>query len=152
MTTTPIDVLLIEDSPGDVRLIQEAFRGANEAIRLHVTGDGEEAIAFLMHQGKYARDYAPRPHIILLDLNLPKVDGHEVLSFLKNDDALKMIPTVVLTSSDAQADILRSYELHANCFLKKPVKLEDFISLVQSINDFWLTNVRLPHKGWPSAR
>jgi CheY-like chemotaxis protein len=143
---TAIDVLLVEDNPGDVRLTQEAFREANEAIRLHVTRDGEEAIAFLRQQGKYAQAHAPRPHIILLDLNLPKMNGHEFLALLKGDESLKMIPVVILTSSDAEADIVKSYELHANAYLKKPVTLEEFVALVQSINDFWLTKVKIPNK------
>lgn len=146
MKATPVDVLLVEDNPGDVRLTQEAFREANEAIRLHVTKDGEEAVAFLRQQGKYARDYAPRPHIILLDLNLPKMSGHEFLALLKGDESLKMIPIVVLTSSDAESDIVKSYELRANAYLRKPVTLEGFVALVQSINDFWLTKVKLPNK------
>ncbi|MGA3304588.1 MAG: response regulator [Stellaceae bacterium] len=146
MKATAIDVLLVEDNPGDVRLTQEAFREANEAIRLHVTRDGEEAIAFLRHQGKYAQAHAPRPHIILLDLNLPKMNGHEFLALLKGDESLKMIPVVILTSSDAEADIVKSYELHANAYLKKPVTLEEFVALVRSINDFWLTKVKLPNK------
>jgi chemotaxis family two-component system response regulator Rcp1 len=141
---TPIDVLLVEDSPGDVRLTQEAFRVANGAIHLHVAADGVEAMAFLKQQGKYT--HAPRPHIILLDLNLPKMDGREVLALIKEDEGLKSIPTVILTTSEAEVDILRSYQLQANCYLSKPVQLDAFEALVKSINDFWLTKVKLPHK------
>lgn len=137
-----MDVLLVEDSPGDVRLTQEAFRDANRAINLHVAGDGVEAMAFLRHEGAHAD--SPRPDLILLDLNLPKMDGREVLALIKEDDGLKTIPTIVLTTSDAEADIVRSYELQANCYLNKPVELETFEALVKSINDFWLTKVRLP--------
>jgi CheY-like chemotaxis protein len=144
LKTTPIDVLLVEDSPGDVRLTQEAFRVANGSIHMHVATDGVEAMAFLRQQGKYA--HAPRPHIILLDLNLPRMDGREVLALIKEDESLKSIPTVILTTSEAEVDILRSYQLQANCYLSKPVQLEAFEALVKSINDFWLTKVKLPHK------
>jgi two-component system, chemotaxis family, response regulator Rcp1 len=140
----PIQVLLVEDSPGDVRLTQEAFRDANPSIRLHVAPDGVEAMAFLRQQGKYLG--APRPDLILLDLNLPKMDGREVLAHIKEDDDLKTIPTVILTTSDAEADIVKSYELQANCYLTKPVQLDAFESLVKSINDFWLTKARLPQQ------
>jgi two-component system, chemotaxis family, response regulator Rcp1 len=138
----PADVLLVEDSPGDVRLTQEAFRDAN--VRLHVAVDGVEALSFLQREGSHAS--APRPDIILLDLNLPKMDGRALLGRIKEDDALRMIPTVILTTSDAHADIEQSYKLQANCYLCKPVQLESFESLVKSINDFWLTMVRLPHR------
>ena len=137
-----LEVLLVEDSPGDVRLTQEAFRDANTSIHLHVASDGVEAMAFLRHQGTHGN--APRPDIILLDLNLPKMDGREVLAHIKEDDSLKMIPTVILTTSDAEADIAKCYQLHANCYLKKPVQLNAFENLVKSINDFWLTKVELP--------
>jgi len=140
----PIEVLLVEDSPGDVRLTQEAFREANPAIRLHVAMDGVEAMAFLNRQGVHAQ--APRPDLILLDLNLPKMDGREVLAHIKDDAALKTIPTVILTTSDAEADIVKSYQLNANCYLSKPVQLDAFESLVGSINDFWLTKVKLPQQ------
>ena len=138
----PIEVLLVEDSPGDVRLTQEAFRGANPSIRLHVATDGVEAMAFLRREGIH--DQAPRPDLILLDLNLPKMDGREVLAHIKEDATLKTIPTVILTTSDAEADIVKSYQLQANCYLSKPVQLDVFESLVGSINDFWLTKVKLP--------
>jgi chemotaxis family two-component system response regulator Rcp1 len=138
----PIEVLLVEDSPGDVRLTQEAFRDANMTIRLHVATDGVQAMAFLRHEGTHV--HAPRPDLILLDLNLPKMDGREVLAHIKADEDLKTIPTVILTTSDAESDIVKSYELQANCYLSKPVQLEAFESLVKSINDFWLTRVKLP--------
>jgi two-component system, chemotaxis family, response regulator Rcp1 len=140
----PINVLLVEDSPGDIRLTQETFRDANRAIHLHVATDGVEAMAFLRRHGTHV--HAPRPDIILLDLNLPKMDGREVLARIKEDDSLKLIPTVILTTSDAEADIVRSYQLHANCYLRKPVQLDEFEKLVKSINDFWLTTVKLPQQ------
>jgi chemotaxis family two-component system response regulator Rcp1 len=140
----PIQVLLVEDSPGDVRLTQEAFRDANRTIQLHVANDGVEAMAFLRHEGAYV--HAPRPDLILLDLNLPKMDGREVLAHIKEDEKLKTIPTVILTTSDAEADIVQSYQLQANCYLTKPVQLDAFVNLVKSINDFWLTKVKLPQQ------
>jgi CheY-like chemotaxis protein len=140
----PIEVLLVEDSPGDVRLTQEAFREANESIHLHVAVDGVEAMAFLRHEG--AHKLAPRPDLILLDLNLPKMDGREVLARIKGDESLKIIPTVILTTSGAEADVVKSYQLQANCYLNKPVQLDAFESLVKSINDFWLTKVKLPRQ------
>jgi chemotaxis family two-component system response regulator Rcp1 len=138
----PINVLLVEDSPGDVRLTQEAFGAANPSIQLHVATDGVEAMAFLRREGANAA--APRPNLILLDLNLPKMDGREVLALIKEDDRLKTIPTVILTTSEAEVDIVKSYQLHTNCYLTKPVQLENFESLVKSINDFWMTKVTLP--------
>jgi two-component system, chemotaxis family, response regulator Rcp1 len=140
----PIEVLLVEDSPGDVRLTQEAFRDANKAIHLHVASDGVEAMSFLRREGIHAQ--APRPELILLDLNLPKMDGREVLAHIKEDASLKTIPTVILTTSEAEADIVRSYQLQANCYLSKPVQLDAFEALVKSINDFWLTKVKLPQQ------
>ena len=140
----PIQVLLVEDSPGDVRLTQEAFRDANQSILLHVASDGVEAMAFLRREGVNVQ--APRPDLILLDLNLPKMDGREVLAHIKEDDNLKTIPTVILTTSDAESDIVRSYQLQANCYLTKPVQLDAFEGLVKSINDFWLTKVKLPQQ------
>jgi chemotaxis family two-component system response regulator Rcp1 len=137
-----IEVLLVEDSPGDVRLTQEAFREVNTAIHLHVASDGVEAMAFLHRTGAF-KD-APRPDFILLDLNLPRMDGREVLNKIKQDDDLKTIPVVVLTTSSSEQDILKSYELQANCYLIKPVQLDAFESLVVSINDFWLTRAKLP--------
>ena len=140
----PIEVLLVEDSPGDVRLTQEAFREANIAIHLHIASDGVEAMTFLKKQGGHA--HAPRPDLILLDLNLPRMDGREVLAHIKEDENLKTIPTVILTTSEAEADIVKSYELQANCYLSKPVQLDAFESLVKSINDFWLTKAKLPRQ------
>jgi len=140
----PIEVLLVEDSPGDVRLTREAFRDANPTIHLHVASDGVEAMAYLRREGVYAQ--APRPDLILLDLNLPKMDGREVLAHIKHDAGLKTIPTVILTTSSAEADIVKSYQLQANCYLTKPVQLDAFESLVKSINDFWLTRAKLPQQ------
>jgi CheY-like chemotaxis protein len=140
-----IEVLLVEDSPGDVRLTQEALREANRDIRLHVASDGVEAMAFLLREGVHAR--APRPDLILLDLNLPRMDGREVLANIKTHASLKQIPTIILTTSESEADIIKSYELQANCYLSKPVQLDAFESLVTSINDFWLTKVKLPQLG-----
>lgn len=137
-----IEVLLVEDSPGDVRLTQEAFRAANIAVHLHVANDGIEAMAFLRHEGAHA--LAPRPDLTLLDLNLPRMDGRQVLACIKSDPALKTIPTVILTTSVAVEDIVKSYQFQANCYLSKPVQLEDFENLVRSITDFWLTKVKLP--------
>jgi two-component system, chemotaxis family, response regulator Rcp1 len=137
-----VEVLLVEDSPGDVRLTQEAFRDANMSIHLHVAVDGVEAMAFLRNEGKFAD--APRPHLILLDLNLPRMDGREVLAHIKADPDLRSIPTVILTTSESESDIANSYQLQANCYLSKPVQLDAFESLVRSINDFWLTKVKFP--------
>ena len=137
-----INVLLVEDSPGDIRLTQEAFRAANSDIRLHVAMDGVEALAFLEQQGEHAD--APRPDLILLDLNLPKKDGREVLKQIRGDERLKSIPTVILTTSDAVTDINQSYKLQANSYLSKPVQLDKFESVVRSINDFWFEKAKLP--------
>lgn len=138
-----MEVLLVEDNPGDVRLTQEALRDANCSVRVHVAFDGVEAMAFLHREGAAVAN-APRPDIILLDLKLPRMDGREVLARVKEDPMLKMIPTVILTTSDAEADVVESYRLGANCYLRKPVQLEAFESVVKSINDFWLTKVKLP--------
>jgi chemotaxis family two-component system response regulator Rcp1 len=138
---TPIEILLVEDNPGDVRLTQEALRDAKVQNTLHVASDGIEATSFLWRQGKYAD--APRPDLILLDLNLPKKGGREVLAEIKLDPSLKSIPVVVLTTSAAEEDILRSYQLHANCYITKPVDLDQFLKVVKSIDSFWLTIVRL---------
>ena len=140
-----LEVLLVEDSPGDVRLTQEAFRDANDDVHLHVATDGVEAMAFLKHEGVYAN--APRPDLTLLDLNMPRMDGREVLARIKGDASLKTIPTVILTTSEAEEDIARSYELHANCYFSKPVQLDAFEELVRSINDFWLATATLPGQG-----
>lgn len=136
-----LNVLLVEDNPGDVRLTLETFRDANKSVRLHLAANGVEAMAFLRREGSNA--LAPRPVLILLDLNLPKMDGREVLVAVKGDIDLKTIPIVILTTSDAESDITRSYQLQANCYLTKPVRLEEFENLVRSVNDFWLTKVKL---------
>lgn len=138
------NVLLVEDSPGDVRLTQEAFRAANPSVSLHVANDGVEAMIFLRKQNGHAN--SPRPDMILLDLNMPRMDGRQVLAEIKKDDKLKTIPTVILTTSEAEADVAKSYQLQANCYLTKPVQLDAFEDLVKSINEFWLTTVRLPQK------
>jgi chemotaxis family two-component system response regulator Rcp1 len=138
----PIEVLLVEDSPGDVQLTKEAFREANGAVILSVVSDGVEAMEFLRREGIHA--HAPRPDFILLDLNLPRMDGREVLAEIKVDPDLRTIPTVILTTSEAESDVLKSYELNANAYLRKPVTLEAFEALVRSINDFWLTKAVLP--------
>jgi two-component system, chemotaxis family, response regulator Rcp1 len=135
-------ILLVEDSPGDVRLTREAFRSVDKALQLHVAVDGVEAISFLRRQGIHAD--APRPDLILLDLNLPKMDGRQVLAEIKQDDDLKTIPTVILTTSAAQEDIETVYQLRANCYFTKPVEYDAFEGLLKSIINFWLTIVRLP--------
>ena len=140
---SPVEILLVEDNPGDVRLTKEALKEGKVYSNLHWAKDGVEALEFLRRQGKFAD--VPRPDIILLDLNLPKKDGREVLSEIKNDDDLKRIPVVILTTSKAEEDVLRSYKLHANCYVTKPVDLEKFIVVVQSIDKFWLTVVTLPN-------
>ncbi len=141
-TGHPIEILLVEDNPGDVRLTVEGLKESKVRNNLHVTRDGVEAMAFLRREGQHAR--AVRPDLILLDLNLPRMDGREVLSELKSDPKLKTIPVVVLTTSRAEQDVLRSYELQANCYITKPVDLEQFISVVKSIEDFWFSIVTLP--------
>jgi CheY-like chemotaxis protein len=137
-----VDVLLIEDDPGDVLMTKEAFEHYRIRNELHVVGDGEQAIRFLRKDGDYAD--APRPGLILLDLNLPRRNGHEVLAELKSDPDLLTIPVVVLTTSQAEEDILRSYSLHANAYISKPVDFERFIDVVRQIDDFFLTLVKLP--------
>jgi chemotaxis family two-component system response regulator Rcp1 len=139
-----IEVLLVEDSPGDARLTKEAFQDANSAVHINVVADGIEAMEFLKHQGKYAD--APRPDLILLDLNLPRMDGREVLAQIKSDSSLKTIPTIILSTSEAKADIETSYQLQANCYLAKPVLFEAFDGLVKNINTFWLKEVTLPQQ------
>jgi two-component system, chemotaxis family, response regulator Rcp1 len=141
--TAPFDVLLVEDSPGDVRLIQEAFRDANCNVRLHVASDGVEAMAFLQSQSEGTN--RARPDLILLDLNLPKKDGRSVLAELKEDPTLKTIPVVILTTSGEHEDIKCSYLLHANCYITKPVELQGFLDVVTSVYSFWLTVVKLPN-------
>jgi CheY-like chemotaxis protein len=137
-----IEILLVEDEPGDVRLTVEALRDARVRNRIHTVEDGVEALDFLHRRPPYAD--APRPDLILLDLNLPRKDGREVLAEIKSDPALRTIPVVVLTTSRAQDDVLRSYDLHANCFISKPMDLNEFNAVVKSIEDFWLTVARLP--------
>jgi CheY-like chemotaxis protein len=138
----PIEILLVEDNPGDARLTREALSLSKVRNNLHHVRDGEEAVAFLRRQGGYGS--APTPDLVLLDLNLPRRDGREVLEDIKNDAALKHIPVVILTSSQAEEDIMRSYRLHANCFITKPVDLEQLTKVVQGIEQFWFTLVRLP--------
>ncbi|MEZ0073500.1 response regulator [Planotetraspora sp. GP83] len=140
----PIEVLLVEDDPGDVLLTQEAFAYNKVGNRLHVVNDGEQALAFLRGEGLYGS--APRPDLILLDLNLPRVDGFEVLQEIKNDPALRGIPVVILTTSEAEQDVLRGYDLHANAYVSKPVDFDQFIRVVRQIDDFWVTVVKLPRK------
>jgi chemotaxis family two-component system response regulator Rcp1 len=137
----PFDILLVEDNPGDVRLTREAVKD-DKMINLHVVRDGAQALAFLRQEGKNAD--APRPDLILLDLNLPRKNGHEVLAEIKEDPNLKHIPVVILTASQAEPDILNCYDLHANCYVIKPVDPDHFIAVVRSIEKFWLTSVKLP--------
>lgn len=138
----PVQILLVEDNPGDVRLTREALRDAKVRNNLHVVADGVDALAFLRHRGQYAD--APRPDVILLDLNLPKKNGREVLDEIKTDPAFSEIPVVVLTSSQAEQDVLESYRLRANAYVTKPVGLEQFLSVIRSFEQFWLQIVRLP--------
>jgi CheY-like chemotaxis protein len=142
--SVPIDILLVEDDPGDVLMTREAF--AHHKIRnpLHIAEDGVEALRFLKREGPFAE--APRPGLILLDLNLPRKDGRELLGEIKQDPGLRTIPVVVLTTSEAEEDILRSYELHANAYVTKPVDFEKFVEVVRKIDDFWVTVVKLPHR------
>jgi len=138
----PIEILLVEDNPGDARLTREALSQSKVSNNLHHARDGEEAMRFLKREGQFAR--APTPDLVLLDLNLPRRDGREVLEDVKRDPLLKHIPIVILTSSEAEEDILRSYRLHANCFITKPVDLEQLTKVVQAIEQFWFTLVKLP--------
>ena len=143
-TGQPIEILLVEDSPGDVLLTRETLKDAKVLNHLSVVGDGEEAMAFLRRDAPHTD--APRPDLILLDLNLPKKDGREVLAEIKGDSQLRRIPVVVLTTSAAEQDIAKSYDLHANCYITKPVDLDQWITVVNSIENFWLTIVKLPGK------
>lgn len=138
----PVEVLLVEDNPGDIRLTQEAFKEGRFLINLSVATDGVQAIDMLNRRGPYSM--APRPDLILLDLNLPKKNGREVLGEIKADDELKRIPVIVMTTSKAAQDIHRVYDLNANCYITKPVELDEFLKVVRSIEDFWLTIVTLP--------
>ncbi|HEY4766767.1 MAG TPA: response regulator [Candidatus Sulfotelmatobacter sp.] len=140
-----IDILLVEDNKGDVRLLRELLLETNKSARLHVVRDGAEAMGFLGHQGRYVD--APRPQLILLDLNLPIIRGHDVLSRVKAIPHLQSIPIIVLTGSAAESDLVTSYQLRANCYLRKPSELKQFESLVKSLNDFWLARVKFPAKG-----
>lgn len=141
----PIEILLVEDNPGDADLACEALASGKVVNRLHHVSDGMAAMEFLRRQGKYAG--VPRPDLILLDLNMPKKDGREVLAEVKADPDLKRIPVVILTTSRAEEDILKTYNLHANCFITKPIDLHQFIKVVQAIEDFWFTIVKLPPNG-----
>jgi chemotaxis family two-component system response regulator Rcp1 len=138
----PIEILMVDDSMGDVRLAQEALKEARVRNRLSVVHDGEQAMAFLRRKDGYAE--APRPDLVLLDLNMPRMDGREVLAEIKGDPALRSIPVVVLTTSEAEADIVKAYDLHANAYITKPVDLEAFLDAVKVVEEFWLTVVRLP--------
>jgi CheY-like chemotaxis protein len=140
----PVEILLVEDNEGDVGLVEEVFEEAKMRNIIHVAEDGEEAMQFLYKEGKY-KD-VPRPDIILLDLNLPKKDGREVIAEIKNQDNLKRIPVVILTSSNAEKDIVKMYDLHANSYITKPVDFDQFIKVIKSIEDFWLQVVKLPPK------
>ena len=140
--TSSIDLLLVEDDPGDAMMTREALNEAKVLHQLHVVDNGEAAIAFLRQEGEYAD--APRPDLIFLDLNLPRVDGREVLAFVKGDDSLRRIPLVILTTSDSEDDIARSYDLHANAYVTKPVDFESFLNAVRQVDDFFLTVAKLP--------
>lgn len=142
----PIEVLLVEDNPGDVRLMKEALKDAKVKNNLYVVSDGEEALSFLRRQENYSSYSPPMPDLIMLDLNLPRKDGREVLQEIKNDPDLMHIPVVIVTTSSAEEDVLKSYNLHANCYVTKPVDLEQFIKVVKAIENFWLTIVKLPIK------
>ena len=142
--TEPIEILLVEDNPGDARLTLEAMREAKVRNRIHVAEDGVEAMEFLRRQGRFGD--APRPDLILLDLNLPRKDGREVLAEVKADPDLKRIPVVILTTSRDEEDVLRAYDLHANCYVTKPVDLEQFMKIVSQIDEFWVKVVTLPRK------
>ena len=137
-----VQILLVEDNPGDVRLTQEALKEAKFRNTVQVVGDGVEALAYLRQQGKYSA--ATRPHMVMLDLNMPRMDGREVLEAIKKDPDLRRIPVVVLTSSEAETDIARAYELYANCYVTKPVDIDHFLQVVKSIEEFWVEIVRLP--------
>ena len=139
---TPVEILLVEDNPGDQELTREAFREGRIANTLHIVEDGEQAMQFLRGEGEYADK--PRPDLVLLDLNLPRKDGREVLAEIKQDPILKTIPVIVLTTSNSEQDVLASYGHHANCYLTKPVDRDDFLDVIRRLEDFWLSVVRLP--------
>lgn len=140
----PIDILVVEDNPGDARLIKEVLNTNKSSYRLHIVEDGVEAMSFLNREGKFL--HFPRPDLIFLDLNLPKKDGREVLNEIKTDDNLKLIPVVIMTTSQAEEDIIKAYSLHANCYVTKPLELDQFIKTIKSIVDFWFALVKLPRK------
>jgi len=141
----PIEILLVEDNPGDVRLTQEALQESKVINTLHTAADGVQALEFLKQEGKFAD--AVRPDIILLDLNLPRMDGRELLAIIKSDPEFRRIPVVILTTSKAEEDIIETYDLHANCFITKPVDLDQFFVVIQSIEEFWFSIVKLPAIG-----
>jgi two-component system, chemotaxis family, response regulator Rcp1 len=143
--TKPIEILLVEDNQGDVRLTREALKEGKVLNTLHVARDGVEGLAFLRHEGKYAQE--PHPDIILLDLNLPRMDGRELLEIIKTDPKLRRIPVVILTTSKSEEDILKTYDLHANCFITKPVELDQFMNMIRSMEEFWFMIVKLPPDG-----
>ena len=149
LTGFPLEILLVEDNLGDIRLTREAFKDCKLLNNLHHVEDGVEAMAFLRREGAYV--VAPRLDLILLDLNLPRMDGRKVLTAIKQDEELKHIPVIILTTSDDEQDVLRAYHLHANCFITKPIALERFLEVVRSIEQFWLTIVRLPPNGHHGA-
>jgi CheY-like chemotaxis protein len=142
MAYKKIEVLLVEDNPGDIRLLQEAFKEGDVSSHLNVTRDGEQAMAFLRQEGAYSK--SPRPAYILLDLNLPRKDGREVLAEIKKDDTLRQIPVVILTTSTNPEDVRRAYDLHANCYVPKPLDIDKLVELGKSLDDFWLSTVLLP--------
>ena len=141
----PINILLVEDNPGDVRLTREVLQEGKLLNHLQVAGDGIEALEFLRHEGRFAK--SPHPDLILLDLNLPRMDGRELLAIIKSDHALRRIPVVILTTSKAEEDIIATYDLHANCYITKPVDLDQFFSVIKSVEEFWFTVVKLPPDG-----
>jgi two-component system, chemotaxis family, response regulator Rcp1 len=145
LSTRPIEILLVEDNQGDVRLTREAFKEGKVLNNLSSVGDGVAAMEFLRHEGKYSK--SPHPDIILLDLNLPRKDGRELLAEIKMDPDLRRIPVVILTTSKSEEDIIKTYDLHANCFITKPVDLDQFIKVIKSVEEFWFTIVRLPPDG-----
>ena len=140
----PVTILLVEDNPADAELTQKGLERAKVLTNLHVVEDGEQALAFLRHAAPYAE--APKPDLIFLDLNLPRMDGRELLAEIKSDPGLEHIPVVVLTSSDADADVLKAYKLKASCYVKKPVMFKEFIETIKAVDDFWLTIVKLPRQ------
>ncbi|MBI4563134.1 MAG: response regulator [Planctomycetes bacterium] len=138
----PIELLLVEDNPGDIRLTEEAWKESRSLYRLNVVSDGVEALAFLRKEGPYAR--TPRPDMIFMDLNLPKRDGRDVLQEIKSDPVLRYIPVIVMTTSNADQDVLKSYSLHANCYISKPLDIDRFIQVIRTIEEFWINIVTLP--------